>query len=164
MPAMDFEVRRGGVEDVELLEPLWEALWAHHATLPKMPGVNSLADAWAYRRGQYMDWLTRDDHTLLLAERDGEQIGYAVVSIGGGAATWDVGERTAEIETLSVRASERGSGVGRALTEAAEEVAAEAGASALLVGVAHSNADAIGFYERLGFGPFYVSMLKPLDR
>ena len=75
--------------------------------------------------------------------------------------TWDVGERTAELETLSVLESERGSGVGRALTEAAGEVAAEAGAETVFVGVAHSNADAIRFYDRQGFEPFYLTMIKP---
>ena len=83
------------------------------------------------------------------------------MSVGGGAATWDVGDRTAEIETLSVLESERGHGVGRALTEACAELAAEAGARSVLVGVAHSNERAIGFYEREGFEPFYVSLIRP---
>ena len=157
---MDFEVRKGGRDDVERLAPLWRALRDHHATLPEMPPVRSLEDSWEHRKGQYLDWLTKDEYTLLLAERDGEPIGYAMVSLGGGAATWDVGERTVEVETLSVLESERGTGVGRALTEAAAEVAAEAGASSVLVGVAHSNEGALRFYEREGFEPFYVSLIR----
>jgi ribosomal protein S18 acetylase RimI-like enzyme len=158
---VDFVVRRGGREDVDRLEPLWRALRDHHATLADMPSTKALEDSWAYRRGQYLDWLSKDGYALLLAERGGEAIGYAVVSVGGGAATWDVGERTAEIETLSVLESERGRGVGRALTHAAVEIAAEVGAGSVLVGVAHSNADAIRFYEREGFKPFYLSLIKP---
>ncbi len=109
---------------------------------------------------QYADWLGGDGHTLLVAERRGELIGYAMVSIDEGAATWDVGDRTAEIETLSVLESERGRGVGRALTAATADVASRAGARAVAVGVAHTNADAIRFYEREGFEPFYVLMLR----
>lgn len=157
---MDFEVRRGGVDDVDRLEPLWEALWSHHITLPEMPPTRSREHSWQHRRGQYLDWLTRDEYTLLIAERDGEPIGYAVVSIGAGGATWDVGEGTAEVETLSVLESERGSGVGRALTDAAREVAAEAGVRAIAVGVAHTNDGAIRFYEREGYERFYVLLLK----
>lgn len=157
---VDFVVRRGGRDDVDRLKPLWRALRDHHASLPEMPPTRSFDDSWARRRGQYLDWLSRDDHTLLLAELDGEPIGYAVVSLGGGAATWDVGERTVEIETLSVLESERGHGVGRALTDAAIELAAEGRAGSVLVGVAHSNADAIRFYEREGFEPFYVSLIR----
>ena len=157
---MDFEIRRGTRDDVDRLEALWRALREHHATLPAMPAVRSIEDSWAHRRGEYLAWLSGERHILLLAERAGQPIGYAVVSIGGGAATWDIGEPTAEIETLSVLESERGKGVGHALTRAAVEAASEAGAGAVLVGVAHSNEDAIRFYEREGFEPFYVSLIR----
>ena len=76
--------------------------------------MRSLENSWEYRKRQYLDWLSKAAYTLLLAERGRNLIGYAVLSIGGGAATWDVGEPTAEIETLSVLESERGRGVGRA--------------------------------------------------
>jgi ribosomal protein S18 acetylase RimI-like enzyme len=158
---VDFVVRRGGLDDIDRLGELWRALRDHHASLPEMPPTKPLDDSWAYRRAQYEDWLRKDGYTLLLAERDGQPIGYAVVSLGGGAATWDVGDRTVELETLSVLESERGEGVGRALTDAAVEIGAAAGAGSVVVGVAHSNADAIRFYEREGFKPFYVSLIKP---
>jgi ribosomal protein S18 acetylase RimI-like enzyme len=158
---VEFVVRRGGLDDVDRLEPLWRALRSHHATLPAMPPVRSLEDSWEHRKRQYLDWLTKDAFTLLLAERGDQPIGYAVVSLGDGAATWDIGKRTAEIETLSVLESERGDGVGRALTEAAADLATEAGARSVLVGVAHSNDDAIRFYEREGFEPFYVLLIRP---
>jgi ribosomal protein S18 acetylase RimI-like enzyme len=125
-----------------------------------MPPVRSLEDSWEHRKAQYQNWLSREGYTLLVAERGGELIGYAMVSLNEGAATWDLGEQTAEIETLSVLESERGSGVGRALTKAAADVATDAGARTVAVGVAHTNADAIRFYEREGFEPFYVLMLR----
>ena len=158
---MDFEVRRGTAEDIDRLEPLWLALHGHHATLASMQPVRTPAASWERRRGQYLEWLAKDDYTLLIAERDGEAIGYAVVSISDhGPATWDVGDNVAEIETLSVLESERGAGVGRALTDAAVDVAKAAGGRATFVGVAHTNADAIRFYEREGFDPFYVLMIR----
>ena len=125
-----------------------------------MPPVRSSEDSWEFRKGQYLDWLSQDGYILLVAERGSELIGYTVVSLGEGAATWDLGERTAEIETLSVLESERGNGVGAALTQAATGVADEAGADTVLVGVVHSNEDAIRFYEREGFKPFYVSLTR----
>ena len=78
---MSYEIRRGTVEDIERLEPLWQALRGHHATLPAMRPVRTPEASWAHRRRQYLEWLAGDDHTLLLAERDGEPIGYAVVSV-----------------------------------------------------------------------------------
>ncbi len=157
---VDFVVRQGGRDDVDRLEPLWRALREHHVKLPAMPPVRSSEDSWEFRKRQYLDWLSQDGYILLVAERGSELIGYAVVSLGEGAATWDLGERTAEIETLSVLESERGNGVGAALTQAATGVANEAGADTVLVGVVHSNEDAIRFYEREGFKPFYVSLTK----
>lgn len=70
--------------------------------------------------------------------------------------SWAVRKRT----SLSVLESERGSGVGQALTEAAAKVARDAGAEALFVGVAHSNEGAIRFYEREGFESFYVLLVR----
>ena len=161
---MDFVVRRGDRDDVDRLQPLWRALREHHVTLPAMPPVRSSEDSWEFRKGQYLDWLSQEGHILLVAERGSELIGYTVVSLGEGAATWDLGERTAEIETLSVLESERGNGVGAALSQAATDIANEAGAGTVLVGVAHSNEDAIRFYEREGFKPFYVSLTRSLSR
>lgn len=163
MRAMDFEIRKWGRDEVDRIEPLWHALRDHHTTLPQMRPAREPEDSWAYRRGQYLDWLGKDGHTLLVAERDGEPIGYAVVVLGHGAATWDLGDVTAEVETLSVLESERGNGVGSALLAAAVDAAAEAGVRTVLVGVAHSNADAIRFYAREGFEDFYVSLIRELD-
>jgi ribosomal protein S18 acetylase RimI-like enzyme len=160
MPAMEAVIRRGAAEDVERLKPLWRDLHAHHASLPGMPPVRDLDDSWDHRRRQYFEWLGGEDHTLLIAEREGGPVGYAMVSVYEGAATWDLGERTGEIETLSVLESERGSGVGAALTREAIAVAEQAGARRMAVGVAHTNDDAIRFYEREGFGRFYVLMLR----
>jgi GNAT superfamily N-acetyltransferase len=160
MSGGDFEIRRGTVEDVDRLEPLFRALWSHHVTLPDMGPTRTAEAAWEIRSAQYREWLPKDEFTLLLAERDGEPIAYAVVSIGGAGATWDVGDRWAEVETLSVLESERGGGVGKALMDAADEVATEAGADALVVGVAHTNENALRFYEREGYRPFYVTLMK----
>ncbi len=158
---MDYEIRRGTVADVERLKPLWAALRDHHASLPEMGPVRSLDRSGRRRRQQYVEWLSGDAHTLLLAERCVEPIGYAVVSVDPhGRATWDVGDRVAELETLSVLESARGSGVGTALTEAALRVATDAGAGAVFVGVAHTNESAIRFYEREGFEPFYALMIR----
>jgi GNAT superfamily N-acetyltransferase len=161
MGAADFEIRQGTVEDVDRLEPLWNALWSHHVTLPELPPTRTHSAAWAHRRAQYLEWLAKDGYRLLLAERGGEPIGYAMVSLAGGpGATWDIGEESADIETLSVLESERGGGVGKALLDAAHELAAEAGINAVVVGVAHSNADAVRFYEREGYEPFYVLLMR----
>ena len=42
----------------------------------------------------------------------------------------------------------------------APRVAGRAGVRSVAVGVAHTNADAIRYYERAGFEPFYVLMVR----
>ena len=161
---MELEIRRGGSADIERLEPLWEAMWSHHATLPEMPEMREVDASWRMRTKQYGEWLAGDDHALLLAERGGEPVGYAMVSIGGAAPSWaGLGERTAEIETLSVLESERGAGVGAELTRAAIDFAREAGANSILVAAAHSNEGALSFYRREGFEDFYVLLSRPIQ-
>jgi ribosomal protein S18 acetylase RimI-like enzyme len=164
---MGLEIRRGDTGDIERLEPLWRAMWEHHASLPEMPGVRPPEDSWSHRRREYEEWLGGGDaarYALLLAERDGSLVGYALVSLGGGAATWGaLGEKTAEIESLSVLDSERNSGVGGSLVEAAVAFAREHGAGSVLVAAAHSNEGALRFYEREGFSDFYVLLARPVD-
>lgn len=164
---MGVEIRRGGADDIGLIEPLWKAMWEQHASLPAMPGTRTAEDSWAFRRAEYEEWLggpEAETYGLLIAERDGEAVGYAMVSIGGGAATWGaLGEVTAEIESLSVLAAERGAGVGKALVAAAVAFARAGGAGSVLVAAAHSNEDALRFYDREGFSDFYVLLTRPVD-
>jgi ribosomal protein S18 acetylase RimI-like enzyme len=61
---------------------------------------------------------------------------------------------------VAVLPEARSGGLGTALMEAALEAAEAEGATAIAVGVAHSNADAIRWYEREGFEPFYVTLLR----
>src|SRR5919201_4925439 len=144
----DLRIVDGGPERIPDLEPLWRALYEHHRAIAEgVAGVRPFEDTWRQRRGQYEGWLSGDEAVLLIAERDGRAVGYAMLTAGAGAATWDLGERVAEIETLSVLAEERGSGVGAALTEAGRRWAVEQGARTIAVGLAHTHVGARRFYE-----------------
>lgn len=154
-----------GPERIPELEPLWRALYEHHRAIAEgVAGVRPYEDTWKQRQGQYRDWLTGDgEAALLLAERDDRVVGYAMLTAGPGAATWDLGDRVVEIETLSVLSEERGSGVGAALMSASRSWALERGATTVAVGLAHTNEGARRFYEREGFTPFYLDMVLDID-
>jgi ribosomal protein S18 acetylase RimI-like enzyme len=154
------KIVEAGAERIQELRPLWEALQDHHAGLPEVPGVRAHADSWARRQEQYRQWLGDGSGHLFIAERDGGVVGYLMLTIGDGPATWDVGARAAELETLSVLPDERSGGLGTALMDAALAAADAAGVRAIGVGVVHSNVDGIRFYERAGFTPFYVELLR----
>lgn len=160
----DLRIVEGGPERIPDLKPLWRALYEHHRGIAEsVAGVRPFEDTWRQRRGQYEGWLSgNDEAVLLLAQRGGRVVGYAMLTAGPGAATWDLGDRVAEIETLSVLPEARGGGVGAALMEASRRWAHGRGVGTIAVGLAHTNEDAQRFYEREGFTPFYLDMVLDL--
>lgn len=156
----DVSISAAGAERLDELEPLWRALHAaHHALAAHVAPTRPVDVSWRRRRARYERWLAGPDTTLLIAARAGAAVGYAVLRLQDGPATWDVGERVGELETLVVAESERDGGVGAALVAASRERARAAGVRRLSVGVAHANEAALRFYRREGFRPFYTLLL-----
>jgi N-acetyltransferase len=143
------------VEDLDALEPVWNALQEHHAEItPELgPGTppRAIADAWRIRRSKYERWLQAPDTFFVIAEADGNPVGYACVTIGLPYASWATGNRLAELETLSVLAGQRGKGVGASLLKAAWRRLAELGVEEMAITTTATNVNAQRFYERYGF-------------
>ena len=127
--------------------------------------VRSGEDAWAHRRGQYLEWLGDGTARMLAAvpaEGEGEPLGYAVLSVKRSMASWDVGSRVGELETLAVAAESRGRGIGTQLIEACQERLRAEGITHWSVGVVEANEGATRLYERAGFKPFYRNLMARL--
>ena len=58
---------------------------------------------------------------MLIAESQGEPVGYAVVQVRGPEETWATGDRVAQLETLAVLPGHRNQGIGSALVERMHE-------------------------------------------
>jgi ribosomal protein S18 acetylase RimI-like enzyme len=146
------EIRKIGASELDLLEPLWNALREHHSSVtPELGAPRSRRESWLRRRGEYEGWLADEGAFVLLARRRGEGVGYAMVHVRDGSPTWPLSERAGEIETLSVLPSERGGGTGTALLEAVRSELGARGIAELSLHVMPNNRDAIRFYERHGF-------------
>ncbi len=78
----------------------------------------------------------------VLAERDGEVVGYAGLATSGAEA---------DVQTVAVSPSAQGTGVGRVLLDALVGEAARRGAAAVLLEVRADNVAARTLYERTGF-------------
>jgi GNAT superfamily N-acetyltransferase len=155
-PALRFA---SSVDELSALEPLWNALHEHHSEItPSLGGTprRELADAWRKRRTKYERWLEDPDTFFVVAENGGSPIGYAFVTVGPGYASWQTGERLAELETLSVLPAHRGDGVGTALVESVLGRLAEIGVEDLAVTSTATNVDAHRFYEGHGFTQGFV--------
>jgi ribosomal protein S18 acetylase RimI-like enzyme len=155
---MAVEITRAGAERLDELEPLWRAMHSHHAAMAaEVAPARPFEESWRRRRAEYENWLAAGEAQLLIAEQDRRVVGYLMLRSTGSASTWDIGERVAEIESLSVLEEQRGDGIGAALMDAARK---HADGARLLVSVVHANRGALRFYEREGFGPFYVLLLE----
>ena len=155
------EIVRAGAERIPDLQALWEALSRHHGEVaPELAvfgEVRSPAESWAVRRALYEEWLRDPDAFALIAEDEGEPVGYAMVELRGPEETWATGDRVAELETLAVLPDHRGRGIGSALVQRMHEELRRIGVGHFVVSVVASNADAVRFYERLGLTTFLVT-------
>jgi ribosomal protein S18 acetylase RimI-like enzyme len=160
-PEIEITLRfAAAVEQLDAVEPLWNALQEHHARLtPNLGGSTperEPAEAWRRRRAKYVRWLEEPEAFFVIAE-DGERpIGYAFVTVGSGYAAWQTGDRLAELETLSVLPEHRDRGVGTELLEAVWGRLAELGVEDLVITTAKTNVDSHRFYERHGFTQGFV--------
>jgi GNAT superfamily N-acetyltransferase len=154
------KIRLGaGVGDLDAVEPLWNALQAHHSSvLPKLGSrtpARPLVDSWHRRRAKYEAWLDSESSFFLIAEEEGRAIGYAFVTVGSPYAGWATGP-LASLETLSVLPEARGGGVGSELLGATWRLLAERGVTEMAITAALSNVDSHRFYERNGFKQSFV--------
>ena len=156
-------ISRAGPERIGELEPLWKALHAHHGSvaghLAAIAPFRSPDDSWERRRAHYERVLAGADSFLLLAERDRRPVAYALIGIGGTEASLVVGERVAELDSLSVLPGERSRGLGTLLLDAVDEELRRLGIAELSLAVMAGNDGAARLYERRGFVPYVTVML-----
>jgi GNAT superfamily N-acetyltransferase len=148
------------VAELDAVEPLWNALQAHHTAISPSLGKGTPgrepADAWRVRRGKYERWLQDPNTFFVLAEIIGEPVGYAFVTIGPGYASWQTGQRLAELETLSVLPEHRSDGIGSALLSAVWGRLCELGVEDMAITTTTTNVNSHRFYEREGFQQRFV--------
>jgi ribosomal protein S18 acetylase RimI-like enzyme len=148
-------IRPLDIAEIGLVEPLWNALREHHTALaPTLDSPRPRDESWARRRVQYETWMNEPGSFILIAERAGSPVGYAMVHLRSASPTWSSSEQAGEIETLSVLPEMRGQGIGTALLEGVRERLKPLGLGELSLHVLVGNDQAARFYERHGFSPF----------
>lgn len=96
----------------------------------------------AWRREQMADELSRDTRRYLVAERDGQVVGYAGLFVS---------PPDADVQTVAVDRVHRGAGVGSALVEELLTVAWAEGCTRIFLEVRADNEEALRLYRRFGF-------------
>jgi len=167
---VDLTITRAGPEAIDRLRPLWLELHHHHQAVGGAalgPYVDD-DESWLARRALYADFLDAGGFAVL-AERAGELIGYAMVAVKTSVETefddtWRSGARVAEIETVSVAPSARGQGIGSALLDRVDAELEAAGIHDVLIAAFVTNLDAIRLYERRGFRPASLYLIRLAER
>jgi ribosomal protein S18 acetylase RimI-like enzyme len=164
--ADEWQIRTGSADDLDRLEPLWVAVHHRHSeSMPQLAPYVSDAETWRVRRALYEELLVKPDTLLLLAEDDGAAIGYGLAHIMAVddtwiPDTWATGSRIGEIESLSVLAQYRGSGLGSEFLGRLEEHLYGHGVEDFILGALPGNTDAIRLYERKGYRPTWVYLSR----
>jgi ribosomal protein S18 acetylase RimI-like enzyme len=165
MPAA-VQIRRGGPEDLDRLEPLWVSVHHRHAeSMPELAPYVDDATTWAERRALYAELLAKPDTILLLAAADDALIGYGLAHVMPTAETWIpdtwvTGPRIGEIESLAVLPEYRGHGLGTELLDRLERELRAQGVADLVLGVLPGNDGAIRMYERRGYRPTWLYLSR----
>jgi GNAT superfamily N-acetyltransferase len=101
----------------------------------------------------------------LLAYEGDDLVGYAlshILAVGETFIpdTWRTGERIGELESLAVRESHRGQGIGSALLDRVDEAFDAQGVRDVIVGALAGNEGAMRLYARRGFRPTWLYMSR----
>jgi len=156
------EIVAAGAERLDELEPLWWALVEHQVPLlPQLGAGRDREDTWRRRRAHYEELIAKPGAFLLLAERDGRPVGYAMVERSMPSQTWQLDEM-ATLETLVILPEARAAGTGNALVERAREKLRAAGVKHWGVGVVATNEGGERFYRRHGFEPVFTELIARL--
>ena len=161
--AEDWQIRRGGRDDLPELERAWRALYAHHgevstAAIPTIPAD----ERWPERLREFTEALDGEGAVLLVAERPGEVLGFAFSSMHAPDPVFETGP-IGELEVLVVLPGHRGEGIGEALVRRSLDALRDLGAVTLKVVVMAGNDDALRFYSRLGIKPGLIDLFASLD-
>jgi ribosomal protein S18 acetylase RimI-like enzyme len=154
--------------EVDRVEALWKSMVGHHREV--VDGAFPVRDAegaWQRRRLEYVEWLSSGEGTILAAvpaaDTGSAPLGYAALLPNAVGATWELGDRIGEVESLVVAPTARGEGIGGALLEAAREHFRRQGFEYWSVAVVEANVAAAALYERAGMGPYYRQLLGRVD-
>ena len=132
----------------------------HLAHMPQ----RSAEESWRRRRAAYEQWLAVPGAFVLLAQRDAETVGFALVTFAGAYHGWSSGPRVAELKDLAVAPAARGKGIGSRLLDEVEHELGRVGVEEYRLNVIAPNEDAIRLYTRRGMTHVTTVFLAKVTR
>jgi diamine N-acetyltransferase len=151
--AMDLSsvvIRTGQRDDAPLLADLGARTFAEAFSDDNTPDDMAAYLAHAFSHARLVEELSEDGSLFLIAEVEGEAVGYARL-LGGSQETCITGQNPVELVRIYTRKAWNGKGIGSRLMQACLDTARGRGYDVIWLGVWQKNAHAISFYERWGF-------------
>jgi len=151
---LDFSIKQGQIEDLDLVKPLWEKLNGLHESLS--PNFK--------KRFQGMNWDKRKSNLIsksgkLLLEfaidnKNDKIVAYCISTIE------KENEKVGEIDSLFVEKEQRKSGIGKQLLDNAINwlISQKTETQKLLVGV--GNESVIDYYKQFDFYPLHIVLQR----
>jgi ribosomal protein S18 acetylase RimI-like enzyme len=143
----DFNITTGSSELLDRVAPLWEELNAFHVGIGKAFSSDLSERNFDTRRVQLIKSAVKMH--VLIASVEGD-VGYCVSTINN--------DGVGEIDSLYVKKEHRSKGLGRRMAEAALHWLNENDVQKKVVVVLEGNAEAIEFYQSLGFLPRNIEL------
>lgn len=163
---MSIRIERAHARDLTKVKRLWKAMITDYQQLSDgLWEVHEPGEAWARRHQQYLEWINDATGVVFLATdvESEEVVGYAALHFVLSGATFDLGESFGEIETLAVLPTERGRGVGAALINACRKELDRREIEYCALETLAANEGALRLYQRAGFQPFMVRLVRRVD-
>ena len=164
--ATEWQLRTGGVEDLDLVGPLWVAVHHRHAeTMPELAPYVSDDETWRVRRTLYEELLAKPDTLLLLAVVDDAAVGYGLAHVLPLDETWIPDTWVTGLAYRRDRITQCATAIPRQrpwlrTARRLEEHLADQGVEDLILGALAGNSDAIRLYERQGYQPTWLYLSR----
>lgn len=152
-PTAAIRYEEGDAELLDLVGPLWDELIRHHEALSRHFADAFVGRSFAARKAELVEKSSGGRLRVDLAKTAaGDCVGYCVATIDA--------RRAGEIDSLFVRSSFRGQGIGAALMKRALAWMDDVGTQSRIVEVAWDNEKAWSFYRRFAFLPRSVRFMQ----
>jgi ribosomal protein S18 acetylase RimI-like enzyme len=163
----DLTVEEGGAELLDVVRPLWLAMFEWHRSLP--PEATSAvparpaAEALELRFERFRRELGEGKVTLFLLQDADEPVAFAMIRVRPeGEASFETGDGAVEVDAMAVHPAYRDQGLGSLLLTRVHEWAAERGIGFVTLSVMAGNDEAERFYRRFGMARSVVRMIGPV--
>ena len=158
----DTIIRRARLQDMATVGRLGELLVKTHWEFDKkrfMRATPHMDEGYGHFLGTQ---LANPNVGVLVAERDGEVVGYSYSTVEG--RDWmSLRDRAGVIQDIIVDPSQRGHGIGRQLLDATLAFLKEKGVPRVVLSTAEQNSGAQRLFERAGFRPTMIEMTREMD-